>query len=246
MPTTVGIWRPTTPRPNGGFSPNFTAPTPGQPASAGAPTAPAGGHPKAAIRAENGYTHVLRWAPTGAELGGWGVTWSALDRPGRRPIVARTADGLPSLSFEFLLGDPNHQVDIEQPLAELRHLAESGQRITLVNLSPQEAGPWRIDDLRVEATLRQSGTNRFTRATATLSLVAAVDVVTTTGTAPRFKRTSPKKAYKYKVKKGDTVRSIATKAYGDPYAFPFIVKANKLKTTKLKTGATLTIPKIKV
>jgi LysM repeat protein len=207
---------------------------------------PYGQHPQAAIRAENGYTLILRYAPTGAELGGWGVVWSALDRPGRQPIVARTAEGLPTLSFEFLLGDPDHQVDVEPYVRALRKLAEGGQRITLVNLSPQEAGPWRIDDLKVSATLRQHGSNRITRATVSISLIEAVDVNTRASVVSRYKRKSPKKAYKYKVKKGDTLKSIAHKAYGDPYAYPAIVKANKLKTTKVAVGKTLTIPKIKV
>lgn len=203
-------------------------------------------HPKAAIRAEDGYTHTMRYAPVGAELSGWGITWEALDRPGRQPIVARTAEGLPALSLEFLLGDPDHQVDVEQSITELRHLAAGGQRITLVNLSPQEAGPWRIQNIAVTATMRQHGTNRITRATVKLDLIEAVDVNTAATVVPRYKRKSPKKAYKYKVKKGDTVKTIAYKAYGDPYAYPFIVKANKLKSTTLKAGTVLTIPKIKV
>lgn len=203
-------------------------------------------HPKAAFRAEDGTTVIIRWAPRGADLGGWGVTWSALDRPGRQPIVARNGEGLPSLAFEFLLGDPDHQVDVEAEIAALRRLAAGGQRVTLVNLSPNEAGPWRIDDLKVNASLRQHGTNRITRGTCTVSLVAAVDVNSSATVVPRYTRKSPKKAFKYRVKKGDSLKSIAYKYYGDPYAYGYIVKRNKLKTTKLKTGKTLVIPTIPV
>lgn len=203
-------------------------------------------HPKAALRAETGYTLVLRWAPTGADLAGWGVVWSPLDRPGRRPLVARTSDGLPTVSYSILLGGLSHQDSIEPELAALRVLAESGSRVTLVNLSPQEAGPWRIANVSVSASLRQHGTNHFTRAVVSLDLVAAVDVNSAATVVRRYTLKSPTRTIYVYVKKGMTLRSLAYKYYGDPYHWRPIYDKNRLKSTTLKIGRRLAIPVIKL
>lgn len=203
-------------------------------------------HPQAAIRAENGYTLWLRFAPEGVDIAGIGVVWSPLERPGRRPLVARTSDGLPTISYNIVLGHPNHQQDIELEVRAIRELAQSGMRVTMVNLSPSEAGPWRIDDLGISASLRQHGTNRLTRAIATLRLVAASDVDSQATLLKRYTLKSPTAPVVIKIAKGMTLASLATLYYGDPYHWQPIYDFNKLKSNTLKVGKKLTIPVIPV
>lgn len=208
-------------------------------------TAP-GPHPKAVLRAENGLEVTLPYAPRGTSLGGFAPTWGTLDRPGRKPLVQRNGDGLLTGSLAFQLARPDHQEAVEDYITGLAAIADAGQRVTLLNLSPLERGPWRINGLAVTGTLRQHGTNVITRADVTLDLIEASDPnpqvgpvaggTTSAGAGSSIPKT-------YTVKKGDTLRRIANRFYGTPAAWKYLAAANGIKDPdKLKVGRKLHLP----
>lgn len=207
------------------------------------PSSYAGHHPKARLRAGDREL-VLPFAPREAGLSGWGRTWGRVDRPGRKPLVLADGEGLEGLSHTYLVGALDHQVSVEPILAELRRLANDGERVTLVNLSPLERGPWRIESVAVTATMRQHGTNVITRAEVAVTYVEAADV-SKLGPLSGGKDTGKgiTKARNYELKAGDTLRKLAVRFYGEPDEWKRIAKANKIKDpAKLKAGRVIRIP----
>lgn len=213
---------------------------------------PAGKHPKAKLKTDDGRVLVLPYAPRGAELGGWADEWESISRPGRAPLVVRNGDGLPTLSLTVYLGyAEDHQRSIEPLLAELRAIAEAGDRVTLVNLSVQERGPWRLVDVAPTIDLRQHGTNHATRATVGLSFLGARDAKVRLGPVTGGKGKGggkgggkgKGKTERYRVRAGDTLAKIADKFYGEPGKWRPIARRNKIKRpTELKVGTVLVIP----
>jgi len=205
-----------------------------------------GGHPKALLEAERGTKLIIPYAPRGTELGGLADTWERVDRPGRRPLTLRTGRRLPTLNLTLTLARPDVQSSIEDLLAALAKLGEAEERVTLSNMSPLERGPWRIADLSISSSARQYGTNAITRATATLSLVAASDALSRRGPLSGGKDSGGgSDVRRYTVKKGDTLRKLADRFYGSPGKWPIIAKANGIKKpgAPLKPGRVLRVPK---
>jgi LysM repeat protein len=206
---------------------------------------PEGPHPKAVMRAENGRELVLPYAPRGTTLGGYAPPLDQLDRPGRAPLVQRNGDGLLTCGLSLTLARPDHQQSVEDYIAALAAIAESGQRVTLLNMSPQERGPWYINALSVAGELRQHGTNAITRATVTLDLLEAPPIPTgpVAGGGTSGGKAGSKIPKTYVVVKGDTLRKIADRFYGTPSAWRYIAATNQIKDPdKLKVGRTLRLP----
>lgn len=205
-------------------------------------------HPKVKLVTEDKVTLELPYGPRGTTLGGWADPWDSIDRPGRKPLVVRNGDGLDTLALEVYLAHGDHQQPIEGYLATLRRIAESGDRITCLNLSPLERGPWRLTEVTVTGELRQHGTNALTRATVSLSFLEASDANPKLGPVSGGKK--KKKRHKgsdrtrhYTVKKGDTLRSIAHRFYGDPAKWRLIARASHVKHPRnVPVGRKLTIP----
>lgn len=214
---------------------------------------------KASIATASGRRIVLPFAPNGVTVDGWADSFTTLDRPGRSPLVVRTGDGLPSLSFDVILARRSLESPVEDYLDQLRSVAASGERLAIAGLSKYEAGPWRLTGCQVTLEQRQAGTNRISRATASLTFLAAVDPVTKVGPIsggavkpkPKPKGGSskkpgaaPAKSTRYHtVKRGETLWSIADRYYGRPTEWPRIAKASKLTSAnRLRVGQRLTIP----
>lgn len=209
-----------------------------------APPAPTR-HPKVRLKAGDREL-VLPYGPRGTALGGWAAPWSAIDRPGRKPLVVRDGDGLLTMALTVFLGHPDHQQTIEDELATLRRIAASGDRVIVGNLSPLERGPWRLDDVTVTGELRQEGTNYLTRASVGLSFVEASDANPKLGPVSGGKKGGKGKKLPttHVVKKGDTLRRLADRYYGEPGKWRIIAKANSIKDPDtLKVGRKLRIPK---
>lgn len=201
-------------------------------------------HPKVKLKAGNREL-VLPFGPRGTNLGGWAAPWSTVDRPGRTPLVVRDGNGLATLGLTVFLGHADHQQSIEGLLTTLRNIAASGDRVTVVGLSTLERGPWRLDEVSVTGELRQQGTNAITRATVALGFVEASDANPKLGPVKGGKKGGGKKLpTTHVVKKGDTLRKLADRYYGEPGKWRVIAKANKIKDpNKLKVGRKLRIPK---
>lgn len=213
-------------------------------------------HPKAIMRTDDGLELELPFAPRGTTLGGWADAWSTLPRPGRTPLVKRDGNGLATMGITVLIANADHQDPVEGILKRLRRIARSGDRVIMANLSPLERGPWRLDDVTVTGELRQHGTNRITRATATLSFIAAVDANPKLGPVSGGKKGNPKRGNAGKghgkndnrrrthvVRQGETLRKIADRYYGEPGKWRLIARANNVKhPNSMPTGRKLTIP----
>lgn len=208
---------------------------------------PAGIHPTARLRTNDDALD-LPYAPRGAALGGWANTFETVGRPGRDPLVIRTGGGLPTLSLSVFLGFVDHQQSIEPILAQLRKIAEAGDRVTLVNLSVQERGPWRLESVSPTIELRQHGTNHATRATVELGFVAANNANVKLGPIAGGKGGKgpgkPRKGEsRYTVRKGDTLAKIAAKELGASSEWQRIAKRNNIKRPdSIKPGDVLIIP----
>lgn len=199
------------------------------------------------LRTEKGIEFEFPYAPRGSSLGGLADPVTVQARPGRKPLTLRDGDNIASLDLGIVLAKLDHQQPVETYINQLRRIAESGQRVTILGLSPQERGPWRIDDLTITGELRRQGDNAITRATATLSLVEASDANPKVGPVSGGHGGKGGKRPKfYKVRKGDTLRKIANRFYGDPGVWRQIAKANGIKNPdKLKVGRKLKLPKVK-
>lgn len=199
------------------------------------------------LRTEKGIEFEFPYAPRGSSLGGLADPVTVQARPGRKPLTLRDGDNIASLDLGIVLAKLDHQQPVEAYINQLRRIAESGQRVTVLGLSPQERGPWRVDDLTITGELRRQGDNAITRATATLSLVEASDANPKVGPVSGGHGGKGGKRPKfYKVRKGDTLRKIANRFYGDPGVWRQIAKANGIKNPdKLKVGRKLKLPKVK-
>lgn len=205
-----------------------------------------GRHPKVKLRADD-LELVLPYGPRGTSLGGLAAPWSTIDRPGRKPLVVSDGGPLRTMALTVFLGHSDHQQTVEGMLDKLRKIAASGDRVTLVNLSPLERGPWRLEDVSVTGELRQEGTNHLTRASVALSFVEASDANPKLGPINGGKKGKGKNKLPttHVVKKGDTLRKLANRYYGEPGRWHRIARANKIKDpSKLKTGRKLRIPKL--
>ena len=201
---------------------------------------------RARLRTEKGLEFEFPYAPRGTSLGGLAAPVTVQARPGRKPLSLLDGGNLASLDLVFQLAHFDHQLPVEAMVNELRRIGESGQRVTVLGMSPQERGPWRIDDLSIGGELRQQGTNELTRAVVSLSLVEASDANPKVGPVSGGHGGKGGKRPKfYKVRKGDTLRKIANRFYGDPGVWRQIAKANGIKNPdKLKVGRKLKLPKI--
>lgn len=213
-------------------------------------------HPKAFIATDSGLKLVLPYAPNEVEHNGLADDWETVDRPGRKPLVTFTAEGLRAMSFTALLGHPDHQDDVEDKLKHLKKIAGSSSRIT-VSLSALERGAWRLTSCTVRTQLRQYGTNAVTRATVDLAFVEATGAVRHTGPltgghkkpARHDKHRTPgarggASASFYVVKPGDSLARIAGKQLGDPDRWLELGALNGIVNPKtdLTPGRVLTIP----
>lgn len=214
-----------------------------------------GRHPVAKLKTDEGLVLELPYAPRGGELGGTADTWETVERPGRDPITVHNGGGTPTLNLTVLLGHADHQDSIEGLLAKLDRIATSGDRVTLVNLSPAERGPWRLADVTIAIAIRQHGTNHITRADVGLSFVAARDANPRLGPVSGGKKKKKGKGGKrgkgghtdktrhYVTRKGDTLRKVADKFYGDPGEWRRIARASDVKhPNAVPVGRRLTIP----
>lgn len=203
-------------------------------------------HPKCILFPDAGSPITLPYAPRETSHGGWADRWSEHDRPGRKPLLLRDGDSLKTLEFTAVLAHRDNQASIESLIDLLHRLAIRGARITILGMSKRERGPWRLTNIDVDVTLRQAGTNKITQATATLSFTEVIDPDPRLGPITKGKKKRKqglKKARKYTIKKGDTLRKLAARFYGEPDEWKRIAKRNKMKKSgPLKPGKVITIP----
>ena len=206
------------------------------------------------LTGDGGLVVVLPFAPMPTELSGLAGTWTQLPRPGRLPLLLRSAHTLPELKFTLMVADPLVDVSVEPLLSVLKAAAVSGQRFT-VCYGPQENGLWHITALSINAVARQPVTNLITQATAAMTLTAVSDVtnvgplsggvrVAPPGVPAAPPGTPPGPAGRtYTVVAGDTLWAISLRFYSNPLFWGRIADANHIVAPRLlQIGTVLTIP----
>ena len=212
---------------------------------------PAGEHPHVFIAAQSGLRVVLPFAPREADYGGWAPKFTALSRPGRKPLLKRTEDDRGVMAFDVDVVRAGQQVPVGDVLGGLVNLAKSGEVMT-VAYNGASVGAWRLTACTIRSRQLQHGTNAITRATASLSFTEATDAPQATGPltggAAAPKAAAPAASAgpaprRYTVRKGDTLSGIAKATYGNPNRWPEIAKASGVSDPrKLKVGQVLTLP----
>ncbi len=216
--------------------------------------APKKTHPKAIIATTGGIKCVLPFAPREVDHGGWADEWSTLARAGRRPLVVRTAEGLPTLGFTVLLGSWDHQRSVEPLIDALRKIARSGQQC-YVSLGPSERGSWVLSSIGVRSLARQHMTNAITRAEVDLGFTAASSASMKLGPISQGAKPKPKPKPKakpsagrwYTVRRGDTLSGIARRTLGDADDWRKIANASQNKgklrnPNRIAVGLRLWVP----
>lgn len=206
-------------------------------------------HPKMTIVAEDGTAFTVPYAPRETTLDGWAPTFATADRGGRQPLLLRSGQGLPQITFDLTFGAPDPQVSIERQLAALRTLARSGKRMR-VNLDPTTTQfLWRLTGFSQQVMSRQHGTNHATRAVCSLTFQRAVDAVVAVGPVSGGKKGSGgnKKIPRYHVwRKGDTLVKLAVQYYDEASMWRRIADVNGIRRPKhIAVGRRLLLPLVK-
>lgn len=193
------------------------------------------------------------FAPSTIQYKEWGNEWVKVDRVGLHPLLVRKATRLEEISFAINLGGRSDYFEEQNGhLNALQYLATQRARV-MFRYSEMEAGLWRITDCTAASTLRHPVTNNPIRATADLTLTRASDPAPGVGpvSAPApaaapapapARATAPRTVT---VGRGDSLWSIAQRAYGNGALWPRIYDANRGKITQpwqIYPGQVLTIP----
>lgn len=123
---------------------------------------------KARLVAADGRSVALSWAPQEVTRDGSAAEFTSTDRVGRKPVIAKTAEGLESLSFQAIMGNLDLAEPIEAELVVLETLAREGVVVQFV-YGGLEAGWWFIERLSISSRNRNP-TNQVTRATVDITL----------------------------------------------------------------------------
>lgn len=199
--------------------------------------------PKAYLEDETGARVYLSWAPQQTTRDGIAAGFSTLDRPGRKPVVAKTSEGLLTQSFTALMGSVDIEDSIEPELATLQAMAAAGRRVRF-SYGGLEVGWWRISGLSIASEARQEGTNAVTRATVDVSLLEDSQLVLRPGQTSTTATGGTGAGWRtYTWRKGDTLFRVAKRLLGRGNRWREIAKANKIAhPKKIKVGRVLRIP----
>lgn len=200
---------------------------------------PGQAHPKAALIDETGRRFVFPFMPREVDYAGGYPTWAQMPRPKLKPILKRAGTNLRTIALEALIARLDHQDSVEDLLADLGAIVKAGQRVTFTG-GPATAGVWRIDgdSFTTRTTGLRQGDNAITRATVAMTLIEASDRGPIVPPPTKRPRT-------YRVKRGDTLGSIAQRFYGSRLKWRIIADAQHPKLRRasdLKVGAVLRLP----
>lgn len=196
----------------------------------------------------------LPFGPTGGARGGIAREFEQRGRPGRAPLLTPVGDQLRTLSWTFLLADPDYQVAVVDYVTDLRALVGGGERIA-VSFGAADAGIYRCTGFDEDVQARQDGSNDDTRTVISMTLTQASDALVHIGPLSGGAKQPPKTPpaptaggpgrpapRRHTVVAGDTLAKIAHRFYGAPHWQP-IAKANHLvNPNRIRPGQVLIIP----
>lgn len=194
------------------------------------------------------------YAPREIDHSGYAPTYQETDRPGRAPLVQRSAEPLNKMSFTLFLGKDPRATGVEANIRVLESLAKNQTRCMISGYGALEGGLWRITSMSFSSLLRNQY-NAISRATVELEFTRAVDALVNVGPVsggvkkpktPPSKakpKPAPPKARYYTMKKGDTLWELAVKYYGTGTKWKVIADANKIRNVRtIPIGKKLRIP----
>ena len=187
------------------------------------------------------------YAPRESVHSGFASTYNEVARPGRVPLVLRSAPGLWKMTFTLFLGHQNPDQSFDVEWNTLRALAESTDPIVIAG-GPGNNKYWHITNITLNVTARGAGTNRVTRGTVDCEFTQSSELAPAPGPVKGGKtpaKTTPVKAPPVRihvVKYGQTLPSISNIYYHTPQRWFDIAKANNLRTAQIKVGQRLRIP----
>lgn len=203
------------------------------------------GVPKMVIRASNGQTWTVPYAPKVTDMEQDGLNWVDSPRPGNTPFLRIQSVKPRRMRMEFTLGN-NAGASIQSQIDGLRNIANKDVHVT-ISYSSNEAGAWRIIDLSYEVTRRNTA-NAPTQGKMTVTfqqvrLDSVVPGPVKATVAPAPKPSSSGGARTYRVVRGDTLWALAVKYYGSGLQWRRIADANGVRDPrKLQIGTLLRIP----
>lgn len=204
-------------------------------------------HPKMKLITERGSVLVIPYAPTGVSMDNLAPAYQQTARYGRAPLLGRSGEPLPTLSFTLIVAYPDSQRSVEPILKRLRDYAKTKRRVRLA-YGPSEAGWYRVTSASQESVMRQAGTNHITRATVSMTFTQASDAQLrisplSGGTAPTSAPKASSSTRRHTVRAGDTLWALAVRYYGDGALWKRIADKNGIKDPRLlRIGAVLVIP----
>lgn len=172
-------------------------------------------------------------APREIEFAGLGWEWATLDRVGFVGKLVPKWQKLRTLKFDTTL---THKTamwgNIQDQFDRLRRLAGSTQRM-LVNYSRQEVGAFYITDCSFSSVLRDPLSNDITRADLSMTLTEAnegtqvgASVAWYQSTGINYTKPDTQGRPRIDVRPGDTLQSIAARAYGNPGDWVWVYALN--------------------
>lgn len=216
-------------------------------------------HPKMVLQAGN-LRLVVPYAPRTSNHTGFAPSYAEVARPGRHPLVLRTAPGLWKQSFDLFLGTIDLDQGIGREFLILRQIAESYEPITIIN-GPGINRTWRITGLSMDA-IERNHSNSISRAIVSIEMTEVVDLKPAAGptqggkkpppatTAPpkpgqpeKGNAPKPKAPRIHTVTKGQSLSIISNIYYRTPNRWREIAKANGIRNAnRIFPGQRLRIP----
>lgn len=221
------------------------------------------GRKKMVIRAETGKAlFTVPYAPLSVTHDSLAPTYATSERPGRVPLLERSGEPLPTMSFTLFLGSKNLQQDIDAQLKFFENMSKYQNRLGITGYGTMEAGLWRITSLSI-SVLQRTVSNHVSRANVDVTFTRASDAAVRVGPVsggvkpPKSNQDSkngsggvkkpikpaPSKPRYYVVKKGDTLWELAVRYYKDGSKWRKIADANGIRDARtIPVGKKLRIP----
>ena len=191
----------------------------------------------------------LLGAEGGKLTGGFG-NWEAIAVPRGDPLTQWTGRSLKTMDLDLMVDAWSRGKSVEPQIAAIENLASrvpatlTPPALRLFGAVPYPNLKWVITGIDWGDQLRSSATGQRLRQELTLHLLEYREE-TQLASLPRAKA-APKPPRKYKVKRGDDLKKIATRQLGKSSRWPDIVKLNKgLRGWKLASswiGKTIKVP----
>ena len=215
-------------------------------------------HPKMVLRCGS-LSLTVPYAPVATTTNGFGAVWVEVPRPGRLPLLLRTAPKLRTQQWDLFFGDRDINRDQGPLLNILSQMADSLTPISITR-GPGGTQRWHITEMSIAYTAKAQQTNAATRATATITITQSSELAPAPGpVAGGVKapvKAAPKAAVKptakppakpavrvHTVARGDTLRKISQRYYGTPDRWKPIATANAIRNPdRITVGQRLRIP----